>query len=146
MARKKTVKKYSLAEFKAWLEGVEEIQPNDWVPDANQWKMIREKIGAIVEAPPPPPANQGGGRVAGNGPPLVRQPVQPQRPFIPPDSSLAVTGDIPNPMTGGEPDISPAAKAALAGKLPTEIATDPSKGSKTPNIDTMNGNYESNFT
>jgi hypothetical protein len=39
--------KISLEKFKAWLEGVEEMQPEDWHPDATQWKKIREKIDLI---------------------------------------------------------------------------------------------------
>lgn len=136
MARKKAVKKYTLAEFKAWLEGVEEIQENDWYPNLSQWKMIRERIGAIVEPPP-----------------IIKQvPVEPTRQHVPmrprpehvavPTTLPVVTGDT-IPVA---PDMTPAAKAALMGKLPNEIATDPTHGSKTPNIDTMSGNYESTFT
>lgn len=144
MARKKAVKKYTLAEFKAWLEGVEEIQPNDWHPDLDQWRMIREKIGGIVVPPPPP---------------IIRQPAEPTSQHVPvrpamiprpgqmvDPSVLPVTGDTPPSGAGGAPDMTPAAKAALSGKLPNEIATDPTHGSKTPNIDTMDGNYNSSFT
>ena len=48
MARKRT-KKQTLNEFRAWLNGVEELQPEDWAPDAAQWKLIREKINNISE-------------------------------------------------------------------------------------------------
>jgi hypothetical protein len=53
--QKKTI---TLAEFTAWLEGVEEMQPTDWTPDAPQWKLIKTKLKAIVpdevqvQAPP----------------------------------------------------------------------------------------------
>lgn len=140
MARRKPIKKYTLNEFKAWLEGIEEIQPDDWCPDLPQWRMIREKISAIVIPPPAPVINQGGHPLPGPGPSLVRQaqPMSHQRPAaIPAKSSLD---------DGKTPDMTPAAQAALSGKLPAELATDPSKGSKTPNIDTMDGNYESTFT
>ena len=42
-------KKVTLAEFHAWLEGVEEMHTDDWCPDANQWKVIRNKIKTIKE-------------------------------------------------------------------------------------------------
>ena len=48
MARKRT-KKQTLSEFRAWLNGVEELQPEDWAPNAAQWKLIREKIDSIAE-------------------------------------------------------------------------------------------------
>lgn len=51
----------SLALFKAWLSGIEEMQGDDWVPNIEQWKRIKEKLMAIEEsvpmletAPPPP--------------------------------------------------------------------------------------------
>lgn len=47
-------KKVTLAEFHAWLEGVEEMHAEDWCPDANQWKVIRNKIKTIIDAPPTP--------------------------------------------------------------------------------------------
>jgi hypothetical protein len=53
VSRKKEI---SLIEFRAWLEGVEELQPSDWAPDATQWKLIRDKINKVVESTTPPPA------------------------------------------------------------------------------------------
>lgn len=59
MARKS--KKQTLAEFQAFLQGIVEIQPDEWTPDATQWKMIYEKILNIKEpvaekaAPAPQP-------------------------------------------------------------------------------------------
>lgn len=40
-------KKISMLEFRAWLQGVEELQPKDWTPTAEQWKLIRNKIDTI---------------------------------------------------------------------------------------------------
>ena len=37
----------SVREFRMWLEGVEEMQPDDWTPNHIQWKRIREKINNI---------------------------------------------------------------------------------------------------
>lgn len=41
----------SIAEFKTWLEGAEAFQGPDWTPDSKQWKIIREKIDNLVDAP-----------------------------------------------------------------------------------------------
>lgn len=46
---KKTGKKQSVKEFKAWLEGVTEFQPTDWCPSAEQWSTIKEKIGNLQD-------------------------------------------------------------------------------------------------
>jgi hypothetical protein len=40
-------KRYTVKEFKTWIEGISEFQPADWCPDAAQWKIIREKIGNL---------------------------------------------------------------------------------------------------
>ena len=47
MPRKKVTKAKTYSEFMAWLEGVESMQPEDWVPNAEQWKLIREMIGKL---------------------------------------------------------------------------------------------------
>ena len=44
---KKNYKKISMLEFRAWLQGVEDLQPKDWHPNLEQWKMIRSKIDQI---------------------------------------------------------------------------------------------------
>jgi len=49
-------KKISVKEFRHWLEGVEEMQPEDWIPDARQWKRIREKFNEIDDTPSAAPA------------------------------------------------------------------------------------------
>lgn len=47
-------KRISLSEFRAWLSGVEDMQPNNWSPTKEQWKTIREKIELISEPERPP--------------------------------------------------------------------------------------------
>jgi len=58
----KRKKKISLAEFRAWLEGVEELQPMDWSPSLDQWQLTRNKINLIIEPtvtnPTPGPSHQ----------------------------------------------------------------------------------------
>lgn len=44
-----TNKTISLGKFKAWLEGVEEMQDEGWTPSEIQWKKIRDKIELIEE-------------------------------------------------------------------------------------------------
>ena len=51
--KKKITKKITLNEFRAWLEGIEELQPNDWSPSKEQWKLIRNKIDYIEECVAP---------------------------------------------------------------------------------------------
>ena len=139
--KRKTIKKYTLAEFKAWLEGIEEIQPDDWCPDVTQWQMIRDKIGSIIEPSPPVVLQQRQQTI----PPVVSQLI-PATGQYPVSSFIDETGQPNKEMPGTTLDMTPAAKAALGGKLPSEMAGDTTHRSITPEIDTADGNYESNFT
>jgi len=42
-------KKLTIPEFKAWLDGLSDIQPEDWAPDLNQWKKIKLKIQSLED-------------------------------------------------------------------------------------------------
>lgn len=134
-------KEYTLSEFKAWLEGIEELQPNDWAPTADQWKTIRDKmmniVEDVVEIPAPvPPVN-----VPPAGP-IYREPAfqapMPPTALPPAESSLA-------PVVVPDAEMTPAARAALTGKLPSEMVPSADGKVKTPNIDTSSGDYGSSF-
>ena len=45
---KKRNKKITLDEFKAWLDGISEMHPQNWVPTLEQWTAIKEKINLIT--------------------------------------------------------------------------------------------------
>jgi len=150
-ARKKAMKKCTLKEFRAWLEGIEEIQPDSWSPDATQWNMIRQKIGSIelevvekviekrvnvpVHGAPLPPA-------AGLAP-VITPPANPA--FTPPDDGWTAPTPPAQPTGSAIPEMTEAAKEALSGKLPTEMIRDIGGKSTTPNIDTSKQPYNSNF-
>ncbi len=137
MAARKRVKKQSLAEFRAWLNGVEELQPEDWAPTADQWKLIRGKIDGITEpkpvvappATPPAPANY---VPAPQGNPH-QQMVHAHIPAPPPP-----VGGVPaGPMTQPTPE----AVAVMPVQQPVDVAA-----AAKPNMDTSDGNYDSNFS
>lgn len=141
--KKQSKKEYTLAEFKAWLEGIEELQPNNWAPDAGQWKTIRDKMMNIVEeevvaeVPAPRPAPQ----------PRVQLPVDPGAGWGPPPAPVGPAGaQGPDGPMQSNLEISPEAQAVLnGGKLPTEMAPGPDGKVHTPNIDTSDGNYQTSF-
>lgn len=97
-------KKLSLMEFRAWLSGVEEMQPDDWTPDFTQWRRIRAKIDQIVEThrsathdddfvmPPPP-------RMIPAGPSLLTPAAVAPMPSSPPP--FLATGDMAIKGQGG---------------------------------------------
>ena len=43
-----STKTMTIMEFRYWLEGVEEMQPEGWSPDKRQWDRIREKIDSVT--------------------------------------------------------------------------------------------------
>lgn len=133
-------KKTSVREFKAWLSGVEEMQPLDWVPDASQWKVIRAKIDTITE-------EQQSGAV-------VNAAVQPfaGRPEMAKESTPAkVTGSKPTVkrvVDQSAPPTPPAGTVAMAGMKPDRappLIETPDGKIKTPDIDTSKAGYKSPF-
>lgn len=46
------VKQQSVKEFKAWLAGMLEFQPDGWTPNVEQWKTIQDRINNLQEAEP----------------------------------------------------------------------------------------------
>ncbi len=135
MAARKRVKKQTLAEFRAWLSGVEELQPEDWAPTPDQWKLIRDKIGGIVEPKQPAPQAVANNRVPQNGNPYQQMtPAQAHIPLPPPPPVGGVpTGEITRPT--------PEASAVMPTQPPVDLSSAPA-----PNMDTSNGNYESGFS
>ena len=137
-------KRKTYAEFMAWLEGVESMQKDDWAPDPDQWRTIREMIGNLkpevkevqVEAPPPPqPVAQF------VNPPMQHQPMQqpmpapqmapPQSAFEPPQQHPQIQrAPVPSGVSGmGRGDGVPVANVTRKDEI----------------LDTSNGEYQSEF-
>jgi hypothetical protein len=103
---KKSRSGISLTEFKAWLQGIEEMQPADWAPNAEQWTKIKQKISSIedevdveVENKPAPPTAWGGAST-GFVPPISRPPIQQQFiPNTPPPPSDNNSSEYISPLT-----------------------------------------------
>lgn len=110
----------SLALFKAWLTGIEEMQGDDWHPDANQWKRIKEKLMS-VEEPTAPEAE----------PHQYRPPVMN---YQQPDQFYAPAPPMP-PM--------PQMNSAMQTANPTTAGTS-LPGVRTPDIDSSGG-YKSSL-
>ena len=142
-------KKQTLAEFRAWLDGVEELQPETWSPDATQWKLIREKINNITESKPDAATHKllqellgslgKGANTNFNGNPHHNNPYGGGNANLPP---------LP-PPTGGVPagpvDMTPAAAKQSPPPLKAAPELDLSSA-PAPNMDTSDGNYNSGFS
>lgn len=143
MKKKKQVNEKSkgvtINEFKAWLEGITAFQPEDWVPNADQWGKIREKIDNLIPemvekyAPPTqrPQMNQPGPQQTYNERPMYQAP--PRAPMLAPL----------------EPELSEPPPERLITKPPTVMTIDGKSMAvenkfKTPNINTETG-YKSGF-
>ena len=48
-AKKKKNNDMTIAEFKSWIAGIEDMNEDDWVPNAVQWGKIRSKISLLTE-------------------------------------------------------------------------------------------------
>lgn len=115
----------TVKEFQMWLAGVEEMQTEGWSPDKRQWDRIREKINqldtTVVTTQPQYVAPQG---------PVYRTEevaIDPNRPIQYAEAGLPrVTAPPPNGALFGNSD-------------------NPAMTSKTPNIDTSNGQYQPAF-
>ena len=117
----------TLEQFRAWLEGVEEMQEDGWAPDVRQWTKIRERIDRIVS---------GGGSANltfPNHPVIPTQPAVFNAPVPAAPSVLEQLTDKPAPAMKMSPN--------------APIADDPTgkRPVKAPDIDTSDGNYSSAF-
>ncbi len=134
MAAKKRIKKQSLAEFHAWLEGVEELQPEGWAPNAVQWKLIRNKIDGIKET-------------------IVEKVVEQQA-----QAETNITRNPANPYPGAQARLMPSQliqAPPVEGGVPTGQVTMSSEAkqmfnanggkTKTPDTDASDGNVVSGF-
>jgi len=121
--------KQSLKEFRAWLQGVEELQSDEWSPNFDQWKLIRDKIDGIIEEK------------------IVIEKVQTTQPMPPVYNTPT---PAPAPPQGFQPP------PPVGGFIPTNVEMTPAarqlldpaaNGGKavTPNIDTSDGNVSSPF-
>ncbi|MGZ8924290.1 MAG: hypothetical protein ACXW2E_00270 [Nitrososphaeraceae archaeon] len=112
-------KKLTITEFRFWLEGVEEMQSDEWNPNPQQWKRIREKIDLIQDQPL---------TIGQQYPQNVQHNIVPP-PVRPAGGGLGTV--VPN---NNRPQPSLFANADNANMVV-----------KTPEIDTTNGRYESAF-
>lgn len=121
----KRKQKQTLKEFKAWLQGVEELQADNWSPNRDQWQLIRNKIDGIKEEK----------NVVEK---TIMQPMRPTRPSSP-------RGFYPAPIAGGVPEASEVNMSEAAKALLNGSSGQPGDHGKTPNIDTSDGNVTSPF-
>jgi len=124
-------KKLTIKEFKMWLQGVEEMQDENWIPTATQWKRIREKIDDINDQAPAAPAQPA---------PVMYAPPAPTY-ATPAGPTVLAPGGMGNPAGATAPSFAPAPPPAgvplASGSEQIPV--------KTPNIDTTNGQYRSAF-
>lgn len=135
---KRNTKKTSFKEFQAWLEGVKDMQGDDWTPSAEQWKRIQDKIAAVevkldfADEPAPRPA-----LAMPTGP----QPRAPQTTIHFPPAPGSIPDDIeivPSSVSENTP--------IPTAPINAPVAVDPKVPVKTPDVDSSNGNYKSAFS
>ncbi len=114
----------TISEFRHWLAGVEEMQPDGWSPDKRQWDRIREKINQLEAVVPAPVVQQ-----------VVQQPVPVYR-----DEPIAnIQPQYASPGLHPRAVAPPPNNALFANADMQNVPV------RTPNVDTSTGNYESAF-
>ncbi len=113
---KKRIQKKTYAEFLSWLEGVESMQEDGWVPNQQQWGKIREMLNNVkpdVKEVNKPATQQKGEPVAQVVSP---QGVPVQQHFIPPAASGFDTPPVqPAPR---QPQMAPTPSGVDPAKIP----------------------------
>ena len=142
-------KKQTLAEFRAWLDGIEELQPETWAPDATQWALIREKINNITEPKPDAATHKllqellnGIGKDTNTNLNTMRTGNNPYA--MSPHANLP-PAPPPQGVPAGPIDMTPAA----AQQAPVVLTPAPEldlSATPAPNLDTTDGNYNSGFS
>lgn len=125
MANKKRKQKQTLKEFRAWLQGVEELQPDNWSPNQPQWKLIRERIDGIIEE-----------KIVEK---VVKKEAVPEAPIYRNSPSVYDAPQQPSSIPAGaiNAEMTPAAKKMLS--------PGPGEKAKTPHIDASAGPVDSSF-
>lgn len=143
-------KKVSVNEFKNWLDGVLDFQPDDWVPNAEQWKKIRDKIDQLEDAPPQVASNAQQPAMGVSEPEPVHNKPAARNPR--PSGPLSIDMDQKVKL----PDTPPVTKQKhlITQKTGEARVIDSGSGQKIidtgvthkmENIDTSDGNYKSSF-
>lgn len=118
-------KKVTIRDLQTFIDAVEfASDTEEWVPSARQWKRIRQMINDLEESPPPQIQRQQSNQPNFGTPQYAGPPIS--------GSSLAVPA-------GYQQQTQPAVQ------LPPVFGTGAQQPAKTPDIDTSNGQYKSNF-
>jgi hypothetical protein len=86
--KKASKKQLSVSEFKIWLDGYCLSHDDNWAPSTEQWKMIKDKIFALVETDIKPEQ------------PPVRNMLPPQPNFLPRGPVMLPPSNFMQPQSG----------------------------------------------
>jgi hypothetical protein len=128
----------TVKEFRMWLEGVEEMQADGWVPDARQWQRIRDKINTVSTASTPVSVTTTGSGGGGNAPVRPNAPMYDVPPVVYPAGPSLLSGAVNmNRQAPAAPEtVNPLFSTSSMPMMP----------GRTPDVDTSNGKqYESSF-
>lgn len=133
MIKKKSNKKITLNEFRAWLSGIEDVLPAGWIPDAEQWETIRHKISLIEENVTP---NFSGGVASQQ---VIERPAQ-IPPQINPYYAIQPEPLMPQVVIPGDVQQRLQEMRKTGTIMPTDGST-----IKTPSVDSSDGTFKSMF-
>lgn len=132
-----TTKIISLDKFRAWLEGVEEMQAENWCPSIEQWTKIREKIDSIQDIPDHPIPRPTAAPMNGYQPPM---PI-PNQPQFNGESQFDQVPTKRAPRQQQMTTLPSEIHQPITDGVPTQLEP----GSGPQDIDSSDGNYTTNF-
>lgn len=142
----------SVNEFKNWLSGVLDFQPENWVPDLIQWNKILEKIGQLSDNAVPFSASKLPSKLPSKS--VQTEDINPETPNNQSESQVA-GGILDGPkvqLPELEPRLAPRQVTVKQTSPPSIIdnkgdgrVIDTGKVYKTGNIDTSINDYKSTF-
>jgi hypothetical protein len=133
-------KQITISEFLMWLEGVEEMQEDDWSPDKRQWSRIRAKLNCITTPAPQQVVQQNVVQYRT----AAQQPTQQTIPQVGDVVQMDLVPRHEGPVTLSAPGLMNVQPERLGSHAMFGSDT-PGILAKTPDIDTSGGDYKSSF-
>lgn len=49
--KKGSVEPMTMTQFRAWLQGITDMQPANWHPNLEQWNTIKQRLDSVIDSP-----------------------------------------------------------------------------------------------
>lgn len=144
----------SVNEFKNWLEGVLDMMPKDWVPDAEQWGKVRNKIDQLDDSPvievvpvvePVPAKVKLDAAAVPQAPAAIQKNPRPAGPNIDMEQKVKLPDPPEQPARRKHVQVQKTRPAKVIDAGDGKTVIDTGTVHKMGEIDTSDGNYKTSF-